>query len=295
MDQPPVCRLCGSQKAERVSEEVSDAPEARIYRCEACDMVYLHPIMSVDEENTFYEQEFPTYMEARNAPGGADAEAHFRSNLPEADRRTALVRPLLSSEMSVLEIGSATGYFLSTLQGYVASVKGVEPGKSFADHARSRGIQTVAALKDLEDERFDVILLYYVLEHIRNPVAFLSDLRPYLKPGGRLMLEVPNVDDVLLSAYDIPTFAPFYFQKAHYYNFSRKTLENVLAKSGYSPQVFPAQRYDLSNHMHWMMAGRPGGKGKYVHIFSESLEASYAETLKNNWVCDTLFAVATAP
>jgi SAM-dependent methyltransferase len=286
--------MCGSEGSELIAEEVSGAPDARVYRCRDCDIVYLHPIMSPDEEGKFYEKEFPSYMEARVAPGGADAEAHFRSNLPEAERRTALVRPFLSRDMSVLEVGSATGYFLFALQGYVSAVTGVEPGRTFAEYARGRGIRTMETLNDLKGERFDAILLYYVLEHMRHPVAFLSDLRMSLKPGGRLMLEVPNVHDALLSVYGIPAFGPFYFQKAHYYYFSRKTLKDALLKSGYTPEIYPVQRYDLSNHVHWMMAGRPGGKGKYRHIFSDTLEVAYAEALKGQWVCDTLFAVALA-
>ncbi len=289
----PVCRICDSPESVIVSEEVSGAPEAKVFQCAACDIVYLHPIMGADEESDFYEQDFPPYMEARSAPGGTDAASNFISNLPEAERRIKFIRPHLDEAMSILEIGSSTGHFLFSLQGYVDSVTGVEPGRAFADYARCRGIRTFEKLGDIQNEQFDVILLYYVLEHMRDPVDCLSEIRRYLKPDGKLLLEVPNVEDVLFSTYDIPSFGPFYFQKAHYYNFSRKTLEAVMEKSGYKPQILPEQRYDLSNHLHWMMARRPGGKGKYSEIFSGTLESAYAETLKNHWLCDTLFGVGS--
>ncbi len=289
------CRICGSKSSKLISEKVSDAPNAKIYQCKNCEMVYLHPIMNLEDESEFYEQEFPTYMEARSAPGGANAAAHFRSYMPEAERRAALVRSFLPPDASVLEVGSSTGYFLHAIQGYVASVTGVEPGRSFAEYAQQNSIPTVDALRDLKGTQYDILLLYYVLEHIRDPVAFLKELQNYLKPGGRLLLEVPNVDDVLLTEYDIPDFGPFYYQKAHYYNFSRTTLEAVIKKAGYQVQIFPAQRYDLSNHMHWMMTGRPGGMGKYSKFLSKALDIAYKESLENHWICDTLFAVATTP
>ena len=45
--------------------------------------------------------------------------------------------------------------------------------------------------------------------------------------------------------------------------------------------------------MVWMMEGRPGGMGRYTDFFSAELEDSYSSALKRNWLCDTLFAVAT--
>ncbi|MDO9372310.1 MAG: hypothetical protein Q7U07_06940 [Gammaproteobacteria bacterium] len=56
-------------------------------------------------------------------------------------------------------------------------------------------------------------------------------------------------------------------------------------------EVRPGQRYDLPNHMHWMLAGQPGGMGKYSHILSRETERSYAEDLKRNGYCDYLIAI----
>lgn len=68
----------------------------------------------------------------------------------------------------------------------------------------------------------------------------------------------------------------------------------LLEKCGFSLiRILPKQRYDLSNHMHWMQYRRPGGFGKYNHIFSEKLRTEYAENLINHSLCDTLFAVVT--
>jgi len=69
-----------------------------------------------------------------------------------------------------------------------------------------------AALDEIENQTFDVIFSYYVLEHLRDPIEYLKTLQKYLKPMGRIILEVPNVDDVLLDL-SIPPFAPFYWQK----------------------------------------------------------------------------------
>jgi hypothetical protein len=58
-------------------------------------------------------------------------------------------------------------------------------------------------------------------------------------------------------------------------------------------ETIPEQRYDISNHLHWMLTGKPGGKGRYTEVLDERLNAEYARCLRDNWYCDTVFAVAT--
>jgi SAM-dependent methyltransferase len=287
----PVCRVCGSSESVLISRDVAGAPESAVYRCEHCTLIYLFPIMAEEEEANFYWLQFERYMEDRSSGGWKSPEVHFRSYQAEGERRLPLVRPHLLPDDTVLEIGSSTGYFLEDLRGYVRSVTGVEPGRTYRAFAVDRGIETVPALEDVGQRTFDVIALYYVLEHLRDPVGYLTTLRARLNPGGRLLIEVPNVDDTLLSVYRIPGFPPFYWQKAHYHYFSHRTLTDVLHRAGYSSALSPVQRYDLSNHMVWMMEGKPGGMGRFKHLFTAELESAYAEALKAHWVCDTLFAV----
>jgi SAM-dependent methyltransferase len=251
--------------------------------------------MAEEEEAAFYQAEFEKYMEGRSGPGWKSPQAHFLSYQDEGERRVRVVRPHLRGEDSALEIGSSTGYFLDDLRAYVSSVTGIEPSEPYRSFAVARGIETVASLQEVGARKFDVVLLYYVLEHLRNPVHYLSDLRNWLKPKGRVFIEVPNVDDALLTIYDIPSFPPFYWQKAHYHYFSQRTLQDVIARAGYVARSFPLQRYDLSNHMVWMMEGKPGGMGRFRQLFSPELEAAYAEALKAHWRCDTIFAIATPP
>jgi SAM-dependent methyltransferase len=250
--------------------------------------------MTEEEEASFYWVQFEKYMEGRAGGGWKSPEVHFRSYQAEGERRLPLVRPHLIAEDALLEVGSSTGYFLDDLRGYVRSVTGVEPSEAYRAFAVKRGIETVNSLADLGERTFDVIALYYVLEHLRDPVGYLASLRQRLNTAGRLLIEVPNVDDALLSVYSIPSFPPFYFQKAHYHYFSHRTLNDVLLKAGYTAQFSPVQRYDLSNHMVWMMDGKPGGMGRFSPLFPPELESAYAEALKAKWVCDTLFVVATA-
>jgi 2-polyprenyl-3-methyl-5-hydroxy-6-metoxy-1,4-benzoquinol methylase len=257
-------------------------------------MVFIHPTMSEEEERAFYEAEFAKYMQQRGGPGETEPADQFAKNHAEAVRRLNNLKPYLRPDMRVLEIGSSTGFVLDALSPQVSAVTGIEPGQIYREYAQDRGIRTVADLSEVAQERFDLILAYYVVEHLRHPIHYLARLREMLNPSGRLALEVPNVDDALVRFYQLESFDRFYWQKAHYFNYSHRTMTMVLEQAGFTAvQAFPEQRYDISNHVHWLLKGQPGGKGKYTDILDDQLNREYARCLKQHWLCDTVFAVAS--
>lgn len=284
---------CANGERRRVVDTVWEAPEAAVYRCENCEIVFIHPIMSEEEEHAFYESDFAAYMKDRGAPGETKPAEHFEKNWPETERRLANLMPYLRAGMQVLEIGPATGGLLTAVRPHVASVTGIEPGDEYREFAASKGIEMLRSLDEVEGREFDLILAYYVVEHLRDPIGQLHQLHELLAPRGLLAIEVPNVDDALVKLYAVKAFDRFYWQRAHYFNYSHGTLTDVLERAGFaSVETIPEQRYDISNHLHWLSRGEPGGKGRYVHVFDEACNAEYQRCLREHWLCDTVFAIA---
>jgi SAM-dependent methyltransferase len=285
---------CENGARRRVVDTVWEAPEAAVYRCDSCEIVFLDPIMSEEDERAFYEGVFAEYMTERGEAGNARPEQHFEAFQGEAARRLENLKPHLHGDMDVLEIGSSTGFLLDAVRPHVASVVGVEPGELYRDYASSRGIETHADAAELAGRSFDLILVYYVVEHLRDPVGQLMSWHDVLNARGKLAVEVPNVDDALVRYYQVEAFDRFYWQKAHYFNYSHRTMELVMRRAGFTEvETFPEQRYDISNHVHWLLRGEPGGKGRYTDLFDDRLNAEYARCLREHWYCDTVFAVAT--
>ena len=54
-------------------------------------------------------------------------------------------------------------------------------------------------------------------------------------------------------------------------------------------ELIPEQRYDLSNHITWMIDGKPGGQDRFHNVFSGDLVRKYQQDLKDKWICDTIF------
>jgi SAM-dependent methyltransferase len=285
----PKCLLCGSTNLEIVAEEFRYPGKKTGYRCLACTLIFVHPLMTPDEERKFYEEEYGIiYSKEKNTT----PKDLFQNRQADAKMYADWVGDRIGPNDDVLEIGCASGYFLDHIRPRVKSIAGTETHLELRQYCIDIGITMHESLAALPDASYDRVFAFFVLEHLGDPQGFLKEIKRILRPGGSIFLVVPNVDDVLLSTYDIPKFKAFYFTPAHQFYYSKKTMGDVFVKSGLPNfEILPKQRYDLSNHMHWMMAGRPGGMGKYKHVFEPAVDEAYAESLIKRWLCDTLFAV----
>jgi SAM-dependent methyltransferase len=297
----PLCRFC---RAEPSSQSVKGQhvyggnAEQHFWQCRDCQIIYLWPPPSEEEERKFYNQEFEKYMEQR---AGADMdwsgpERHFQANQREVARRIPFLQPYLKKGQRVLEIGCSSGFMLVALRDLGLTVFGLDPSGGFTAFVRSKGIDVYAGLEELggnHGAKFDLILHYFTLEHIRNPVEFLDRCMEFLNEEGRMIFEVPCATDPLVELYHVPAFQQFYWSVAHHWYFNKESLARLLRKTRYSFELFPDQRYDLSNHMTWMLDGKPGGLGRYKHIFGDEVDRAYKEQLKRHWLCDTLIAVVS--
>jgi len=263
-----------------------------VQRCEECALVYLHPLMEKDEERRFYA-DYGKHLQDRGMIGGATAADLFETTKPEAMQRMNLVRPYVTSTMNLVEIGASAGAFCCAVNEHVHKVIGVEPSQEHAAHMASLGVTAVPYLDGLDpNEQFDAAAFFHVLEHMRRPVEFLQDVGKILKPQAYVFVEVPNVQDALLSLYNSQEFTDFYYQAMHCVYFSPDTLEGAFHRAGFSTvELVPKQRYDLSNHMVWLQKGKPGGMGHFSAVFNSELEANYESCLKEQWLCDTIFGI----
>lgn len=295
---PLHCPLCAADAARQsvITRHVYGDKEATraFFHCGSCDVRYLHPGLTPQEEQHFYASEFAAFMAARAgaAAGWDKAEEHIRANEPNRLRRMAYLAPYLHHPVRLLEIGCSSGFMLFPLLAAGHACVGVEPSGAFGDYLRGRGLTVYSSLERLREgsgsQQFDLIMHFFVLEHIREPRLFLEQQLALLGPGGTLVFEVPNAADPLYSVYDIPAFERFYWSIAHPWYFSEASLRYLLEQLRRPYEIRLDQRYDLSNHIVWARDGRPGGMGRFTASLGREIEDNYRQGLIRAGRCDTL-------
>ena len=168
-------------------------------------------------------------------PGGMVDEDAGPLRDVEARGRLELVRAAAAPPARLLELGAAAGQFLAMARDAGYDVAGIEPTDNGAQTARERhGLEIHNGfVEDVElpAASFDVACAWHVLEHIAPPGPALERVGGWLKPGGKLLLEVPNVASLQArrAGADWALLAP----EHHVSHFTPRALGRLLERSGY--------------------------------------------------------------
>ncbi|MFT7511858.1 MAG: SAM-dependent methyltransferase [Candidatus Omnitrophota bacterium] len=217
------CNLCGSRNAApqfqqkdfmfRVSDEVFT-----IVQCADCGLVYLNPRPTIEELGAYYIDSF--YKNDRTA------EEELVAREKQIREKVRFVEHLPKGR--ALDIGCMKGDFLHGLQEAGWEVEGTElsttPSNLFnLDIHYGTDFLTWPS----EEDRFDLVTMWAVMEHVHDPMAFFEKIHRVLKPGGRFVYLVTNWDSPhaqWLQMDDYPR---------HLTIFSRETAQAYADKAGY--------------------------------------------------------------
>jgi SAM-dependent methyltransferase len=203
------------------------------------------------------------------------------------ERRFNYLRQLIENK-AVLDFGCGNGGFLLRAKKLAAHVAGIEVEAQLKNYFEKRNLSIFANIKETVGT-FDIITLFHVLEHIPNPIKLLRQLSDKLNPGGHLIVEVPNANDVLLSLYNNKPFSRFTYWSCHLFLFNAHNLSIIGQRAGFKTNyVKQIQRYPLSNHLYWLSNGKPGGHKVWNFLDSEALRDAYEKQLASLGCCDTI-------
>jgi 2-polyprenyl-3-methyl-5-hydroxy-6-metoxy-1,4-benzoquinol methylase len=123
------------------------------------------------------------------------------SHLPSAER-TAILSVLtlpVSTVESLLDVGCGNGQFIARMRSFGWKVSGIDPDPAAVGYGQRQGLNIRSGtVSDLPaTDRYDVITLSHVIEHVADPVDLLRECRDRLRPGGgRLIIITPNINSL---------------------------------------------------------------------------------------------------
>ena len=141
--------------------------------------------------------------------------------------RRALARAGVSRGASVLDAGAGTGRLVTDLREHGYRAEGIDPSP------RGEGIEPTALGEHVAHD-LDAVVLWHVLEHVPDPSAAVARTRDWLRPGGVLIVGVPN-----LASLQARLAGPAWFHldlPRHRTHFTTKGLRSLMSRAAIRPE-----------------------------------------------------------
>ena len=183
-----------------VRGEFGEVREINTHRCDDCTLVFFKPD-SMAGSPSLYEalERFDWYYK------------------PHKWEHDVAVKNINDSANGI-EIGCGFGDFIARVvkSGNIA-FEGCEQNPSAIKVARRKGLQVHGeSIEDLAQRRpqsYDVVCAFQVLEHVKQPGAFIQAACTLLRPGGKLMLGLPNAESFLKYQFNLLDLPPHHMTR----------------------------------------------------------------------------------
>jgi 2-polyprenyl-3-methyl-5-hydroxy-6-metoxy-1,4-benzoquinol methylase len=195
-------------------------------RCSSCGLVYVAPIITEEAVMKFYEKE------------SSWTEVLFSEEQVDLDVRKFVYGLDLIEENClsgrILDIGCGPGFFLQEARERGWLVEGMEMNERCVERLKQLDIPVCTdplEHSDLEPETFNAVAMWEVLEHLRHPRQALDQVYNLLKPGGILLICVPNFASLVnrIMHEKAGTFAGY----SHVNFFEASTLKHLQEECGF--------------------------------------------------------------
>jgi 2-polyprenyl-3-methyl-5-hydroxy-6-metoxy-1,4-benzoquinol methylase len=222
------CILCGENGAITLNKKVRDSSDHEVVKCSSCGHFQLYPMPTVFEDEDYYNEDLQN--KSTHSETNIDINDIKQKSDWDTKRRFEQVSGYADKNTRILEIGSGYGFFIEYMEQNCFKIKGLEVSKSRRQYSETKCKSEIYSLNLIKDNvpedmlgRFEVIVMFQVLEHITDPVTFMMKVKSMLSPDGKLIIEVPNAGDHLLSFCE--AYSKFFWQRAHVSYFYTDTLK----------------------------------------------------------------------
>lgn len=261
-----------------------------VFRCRGCGVEFLPPVQN-DLEH-FYASE--AYR--KQIGESASAQDFFALHDEEQLDKMPFLHGLKLRDAVVADVGCGAGSFLDAVAGFARTTIGVEPAVSYHGSLKERGHVVFSSTEEALAAwrgKVGIAFCFSVVEHVEQPVEFLSQIRALLADDGVLLLSTPNKADILM-VLGGDTYRSFFYRSVHIHYFDAASLAAAAKHSGFSScRAMHHHRFNFANFVGWLREGRPtrntGGSP-----LGASFDAHWKNTLESSAAADYLYALLHA-
>lgn len=187
------------------------------------DILETHPQPAPEAIHKYYESE--SYISHTDSNKGVLNFLYQCVKDFAIKQKLGLLNKYQREKGTLLDIGAGTGDFLSFASKHGWNASGVEVNPSARKLAAAKNIHLKSTISELKGEQFDAVTLWHVLEHLHDLENTISQISAHVKPGGFLMVAVPNYKSFdatyygsFWAAYDVPR---------HLWHFTRTSMKRL--------------------------------------------------------------------
>ena len=286
----PVCGAATIREALTATDYTVSGKAFSIWECSSCTLRFTQAVPDEAHIGPYYKAD--SYISHTNTSKGlVNRLYHTVRNITLRNKRKLLQSATNRTTGQLLEIGAGTGTFAAFMKRSGWQVIGLEPdpaARQIAKDVNGIALLDTSELFELPAEHFDVITMWHVLEHVHRLHDYMDQLKRLLKPGGVLLIAVPNYTsfDAQLygrfwAAYDVPR---------HLYHFSPASMRTLLKQHGLRLETIRPMWFD-SFYVSMLSEKYKNGKASLVKGFINGLRSNLKAGKGNNARCSSLIYV----
>lgn len=219
----------------------------------------------------------PNYYKSEAYISHTDSKKSLADKIYQQVKKYMLLKKLkwiekkYPSKGKILDIGAGTGDFLVEAKKRGWKVYGIEPDEEARNRASDKGINLVENSSNFQSEKFDVITMWHVLEHVYDLKNQILELEHLLKKNGLLVIAVPNFNSY--DAHHYKQFWAAYDVPRHLWHFSQSSFKTLFSGTGFKrtdtrPLIFDAYYVSLLSEKY------KTGKTNFVKAISIGLKSN---------------------
>lgn len=233
------------------------------------DMLVTFPCPKPDEISRYYQSK--DYISHTDSRKGLRENLYFIVKRYMLKKKLSWINKKFPSKGKLLDVGAGTGDFLLEARKAGWKINGIEPNDDARERAKEKGVELFENTEKFKSNKFDVITLWHVLEHVHDLRTQIIEYEHLLKKNGLLLIAVPNFKSYDAqyykehwAAFDVPR---------HLWHFSQNSFRHLIEGTSFKqsdskPLIFDSFYVAMLSEKYKM------GRSNYLKAFFIGLRSN---------------------